>query len=120
MSDSPVLVVDLNDTMITRHLLRARSIPHQSFSRIIHPTFTFIRIAKMSTSTPPKLQHVAIETEEGIAVIKYNRPKNGNALNTPTLKDILEGLRWADAEENVRVVITTGAGKFYTAGRFCG
>jgi len=70
-----------------------------------------------STSTPPKLQHVAIDTEEGIAIIKYNRPKNGNALNTPTIKDILTGLKWADQNENVRIVITTGEGKFYTGGK---
>ncbi|KAK5942726.1 hypothetical protein PMZ80_005292 [Knufia obscura] len=70
----------------------------------------------MSTSTPPKLQHVAIETEDGIAIVKYNRPKAGNALNTPTLKDILAGLQWAEQDPNTRIIITTGEGKFYTAG----
>ncbi|EME41458.1 hypothetical protein DOTSEDRAFT_176606 [Dothistroma septosporum NZE10] len=67
--------------------------------------------------SPPKLESVAIDIDsEAIAVIKYNRPKAANALNTPVLKDILSALQWADSEEAIRIIITTGEGKFYTAG----
>lgn len=41
----------------------------------------------ISTMPVPKLEHVAINIDsEAIAVVKYNRPKNANALNTPVLK----------------------------------
>ena len=67
--------------------------------------------------SPPKLENVAIDIDsQAIAVVKYNRPKAANALNTPVLKDILSALQWADSEGAIRIIITTGEGKFYTAG----
>lgn len=66
---------------------------------------------------PPKLDNVAISIDSSsIAIIKYNRPKAANALNVAVLKDVLSALQWAEASDDVRVVITTGEGKFYTAG----
>ena len=53
------------------------------FPPVIHKR---VNLARMSTSGVPSLKHIAIDREDGIAVIKYNRPKNGNALNTPMLK----------------------------------
>ena len=67
--------------------------------------------------SPPTLENIAIDIDsQAIAVIKYNRPKAANALNTPVLKDFLSALRWADSEDAIRIIITTGEGKFYTAG----
>lgn len=67
--------------------------------------------------SPPKLEHIAIDIDsQAIAVIKYNRPKAANALNTPILRDMLAALRWADSVDAIRIIITTGEGKFYTAG----
>lgn len=104
--------------MILKALLRTRLAQH----RVIEPRNQFVSLPKLhfvkmtTTSTLPKLTNVAIETENGIAIVKYNRPKAGNALNTPTLKDILAALRWADTAPEIRVIITTGEGKLYTAG----
>ena len=40
-----------------------------------------------SMSDPPQLQNVALSVDSGsIAVLKYNRPKNANALNTAIIK----------------------------------
>src|SRR5689334_7409512 len=72
--------------MIVRYLLKQRPFPRAVAQNIFLGKTSRFRVAAMSTSSPPKLQHVAIDTEEGIAIIKYNRPKSGNALNTPTLK----------------------------------
>lgn len=70
-----------------------------------------------SMSGPPSLTNVQIEQPDpAIAVIRYSRPKSGNALNTPTLQDILAALQWATADAATRIIITTGAGRFYTAG----
>lgn len=104
--------------MIIRALLRNHPIP-TTFRRPFQPcqATRIVGRALMSTGTsPPKLENVIIETEPGIAIIRYNRPKNSNALNTPILKDALTAFRWADQNEDTRIVITTGAGKFYTAG----
>lgn len=105
--------------MIIRSLLRARPNLSRVLNRHLRTSpwlnLTVTRM-KMSTSSPPSLTNVAINTEHGIAVVKYNRPKSGNALNTPTLKDILAALRWADSNLDTRVIILTGEGKLYTAG----
>lgn len=73
--------------MLIQRLLRAGTVSTRPYSRIFPPlAYKHISIAKMSTSNAPKLEHVAIDTEDGIAIIKYNRPKNGNALHTMMLK----------------------------------
>lgn len=70
-----------------KHLFKGAVISRSVAKKPIQGAFLpQVRVAAMSTSNPPKLEHVAINTEEGIAIIKYNRPKSGNALNTPTLK----------------------------------
>ena len=34
------------------------------------------------------------------------------------LQDVLAGFKWAESDENIRIIITTGEGRFYTAGMF--
>ncbi|KAK4493784.1 hypothetical protein PRZ48_014969 [Zasmidium cellare] len=71
----------------------------------------------MPSSPPPQLTNVAVSVDStSIAIIKYNRPRAANALNVAVLKDVLSALQWAEATDDVRVIITTGEGKFYTAG----
>jgi hypothetical protein len=65
---------------------------------------------------PPKLETVLTSLEGAIAVIKYNRPNNANALGPQTMGDLLEALRWAEAESQARAVVLTGVGKFFSAG----
>ncbi|SMR50069.1 unnamed protein product [Zymoseptoria tritici ST99CH_3D1] len=68
-------------------------------------------------ASPPQLDTVKIDVDsDAIAIITYNRPKNANALNTTILKDVLAALKWAESAPSIRIIITTGAGKFYTAG----
>lgn len=135
----------VRSTMLARQFFRASNSLTTSYSKFFPPIIQKrVNIAKMSSSSVPSLKHIAIDSEEGIAVIKYNRPKNGNALNTLMLKvgvqvshstgvdetahintassnlhvqDILAGLQWAEQDDNTRVIITTGEGKFYTAGK---
>lgn len=72
--------------MFTRRLFRASNSLTSSYSRFF-PSVAYkpVNIVRMLSSAP-SLKHIAIEREEGIAIIKYNRPKNGNALNTLMLK----------------------------------
>ena len=65
---------------------------------------------------PPKLDTVFTEVENGIGIVKYNRPKNANALSGNTVADLLKAFTWALDETEVKVVVLTGEGKFFSAG----
>lgn len=57
------------------------------------------------------------EKSEGIATITINRPKALNALNEETVLELLARLEDAKKDENVKVVVVTGAGdKAFSAG----
>jgi enoyl-CoA hydratase len=63
------------------------------------------------------LANVLYEKKGAIAYVTVNRPKVLNALNTPTLKDLLTALEDARDDTTVRGVILTGAGnKAFIAG----
>ncbi len=61
-----------------------------------------------------ELEH---QDESGIATITFNRPKALNALNSATLNELAETLTIVAEDENIRVLILTGAGaKAFIAG----
>ncbi|KAL2855393.1 ClpP/crotonase-like domain-containing protein [Aspergillus pseudoustus] len=64
----------------------------------------------------PHLSNVALSLKNGVAILKYNRPKAGNALNVPMIEDILSGFKWAQDQDEVKVILQTGEGRFFTAG----
>ncbi|KXS96253.1 hypothetical protein AC578_5474 [Pseudocercospora eumusae] len=67
--------------------------------------------------SPPKLDHIAVSIEQpSIAILKFNRPQSANAINTHSVQQFLTALQWAEAESEIRIILTTGEGKFYTAG----
>lgn len=57
-----------------------------------------------------------VEDRGAVRILTMNRPDKRNALNTPLTRDLLEGLRAADAAEGVNAVILTGAGQGFCAG----
>ncbi|KAI1618271.1 ClpP/crotonase-like domain-containing protein [Exophiala viscosa] len=67
-------------------------------------------------SPPPELGTVTIQLSNGVALLKFNRPKAGNALNRQAFKDMLAALQWASSSPDVRVIVQSGEGKFFTAG----
>ncbi len=61
-------------------------------------------------------QHIRYEVAAGIATITLNRPEQLNAM-LPEMNDRLpELVEQADADETVRVIILTGAGRAFSAG----
>jgi enoyl-CoA hydratase len=62
-------------------------------------------------------EHIIFQVEEGIATITFNRPKALNALNAALLEEFSKALDEITADENVRVLVLTGAGdKSFVAG----
>ena len=56
------------------------------------------------------------EVADGVATVTLNRPDRLNALNTVMLEELLAVLERADADDDVRAMIVTGAGRAFCAG----
>lgn len=64
-----------------------------------------------------ELENVLIEKRGRVAVVTVNRPDKLNALNSATRRDILAAFDHLEKDEEVRVVVITGAGeKAFIAG----
>lgn len=58
-----------------------------------------------------------IETiENGIATLTFNRPERLNALSTPIMQGLLDGLPRLAGDPAIKVVVLTGAGRAFCAG----
>ncbi len=57
-----------------------------------------------------------VELEDGVTVIRLNRPDALNALNSELLAELSTALREADRNEKVRAIILTGSDKAFAAG----
>ena len=57
-----------------------------------------------------------LEDVGAVRILTLNRPEKRNALDTSLTSALLESLRSADADDNVRCVVLTGAGKGFCAG----
>ena len=66
----------------------------------------------MSEAAPELLETI----EDGVAVLTFNRPERLNALSTPIMEGLLQGLPRLAGDPNVRVVVLTGAGRGFCAG----
>ncbi|MGE3693503.1 MAG: enoyl-CoA hydratase-related protein [Novosphingobium sp.] len=59
---------------------------------------------------------VLYEVNDRIATITLNRPEKLNAVNGPLVRELMAALDRADADDDVRVVVVTGAGRAFCAG----
>jgi enoyl-CoA hydratase len=74
----------------------------------------------------PSFENLLLDVKDGVATVSFHRPKALNALNEATLRELKAALTWIEhhaaaregaAEEQVDVVILTGAGeKSFVAG----
>jgi len=61
-------------------------------------------------------QDLLYEKDGAIATITLNRPEALNAISLPMLSSLSKALRDADADESIRVIVVTGAGRGFCAG----
>lgn len=59
---------------------------------------------------------VALDTSDAILTITLDRPDQLNAFNPAMLRELIEAFDIADADDAVRAVIVTGAGRHFCAG----
>ena len=59
---------------------------------------------------------ITCEVEDGILTLTLNRPEILNAFNREMLAEMLQAFDEADANDDVRAIIVTGAGRGYCAG----
>ena len=68
-------------------------------------------------SVAMEFKHIIYEKSEGIATVTLNRPEALNAFSREVVEEILQALEDVRNDENVRVVVLTGAGeKAFSAG----
>jgi 2-(1,2-epoxy-1,2-dihydrophenyl)acetyl-CoA isomerase len=63
-----------------------------------------------------ELESVNLRVAEGVATIELNRPRALNAWNAHLGADLLAALRAAGADEAVRALVITGAGRAFSSG----
>lgn len=63
-----------------------------------------------------KYQSIIVEEREGIATITLNRPDKLNALNEQMVEDLIKAIGDIEENQNVRVLVLTGAGRAFCAG----
>lgn len=64
-----------------------------------------------------EFKYIIYEKSEGIATITLNRPEALNAFSKEVIDEVLQAIENTKTDENVRVVILTGAGeKAFSAG----
>lgn len=64
----------------------------------------------------PKFRTVDYQEDEGIALVTLNRPEKLNAFDIRMRDELLEVLDIVDADDGVRAIIFTGAGRGFCAG----
>jgi 2-(1,2-epoxy-1,2-dihydrophenyl)acetyl-CoA isomerase len=57
------------------------------------------------------------ELADGVLTLTLNRPQRLNAIDEPTARALLQALRDADADPQVRALVLRGAGRAFCAGR---
>jgi len=59
---------------------------------------------------------IIVEIQEGVATLTLNRPDKRNAMNLTMQNEFFEAMWQLDADEAVRAIVVTGAGKGFCAG----
>ena len=61
-------------------------------------------------------KNIIVDKEDGVGIVKMNRPTAMNALNTETLQELEKAFAHLGESEDVKVIIIIGEGKAFVAG----
>src|SRR5258706_2806189 len=62
------------------------------------------------------MTNLAIEKQGPVGLVTMNRPERHNAFDDVLIAELTEAFRSMEAEDSVRVVVLSGAGKSFSAG----
>ncbi|EZH66648.1 enoyl-CoA hydratase/isomerase family protein [Geomicrobium sediminis] len=62
------------------------------------------------------MEHILVETKDGVRTLKLNRPERLNAVNSQLSLEIVQAFKEASLDDEVRAVIVTGNGRGFCAG----
>ncbi|MGZ5598429.1 MAG: enoyl-CoA hydratase-related protein, partial [Usitatibacter sp.] len=61
-------------------------------------------------------ESLAVERQGPIGLVTMNRPERHNAFDDALIAELTEALRSMEAEDGIRLVVLSGAGKSFSAG----
>src|SRR5213079_1903762 len=61
-------------------------------------------------------QHVMLNTQDGVGLIRLNRPEKMNAIGALTRTQLADAIKQAERDDAVRVVVLTGSGRAFCSG----
>jgi enoyl-CoA hydratase/carnithine racemase len=64
----------------------------------------------------PDYETIALDHDRGVTTITLNRPEQRNAINLAMEKELYDAIFAAEADEDVRVIVITGAGSSFCSG----
>ena len=64
----------------------------------------------------PEFENITLEVDAGVATLTLNRPERLNAFTTEMAHEILAAFDHIDADDDIRAVVVTGAGRGFCAG----
>ncbi len=64
----------------------------------------------------PSFETLLYDVDDGVCTLTLNRPEKLNAFNTQMMTEMIAAFDATDADDSVRVVIVTGAGRAFCAG----
>jgi enoyl-CoA hydratase/carnithine racemase len=64
----------------------------------------------------PTFETIKLDVEDGVAILTLNRPDKLNAFNTQMMKEMIACFDHTDANDDIKAVIVTGAGRAFCAG----
>lgn len=70
------------------------------------------------TTLKDSYENILVEkyVEDKVALIRLNRPKVLNALNTALFQDLLHATKALDDDDSIRCIVLTGSSKAFAAG----
>jgi len=63
-----------------------------------------------------KFKTIKVEITDKIAVLKFNRPEQLNAMNRQMMDEIIEAIHWINENEETSVAVIYGEGRAFMAG----
>jgi enoyl-CoA hydratase len=71
----------------------------------------------MSDKTPsPSYENILVRSEGRVGIVQLNRPKALNALNSPTMAEVVAALQAFEADNNIGCMVVTGDERAFAAG----